>query len=403
MSTSLVYHTQGIVGFQVTSVQYGKGRVIANVRRRVRNLACTVCGSAEVTPVFVKNRLIQGMAMGRLVFCLNVALHRLRCRACGAFRQEALPFVSHPRARQTRALERFVVELRRHMSISAIAEVYGLNWKTVKEIEKRHLARKYRHVRLKQVRHLGLDEIYVGHKRFLTIAVDLETGAVLYVAQGRGADCLREFARRLKLARARIEAVALDMAKGYTCWVRENFPTAAIVYDHFHVIKLMNEKVDQVRREAVRNAPTEPERKLIKGKRWLLLHGIEQLDHEARQELRQLWDANRHIAIASMLKEKLRWIYANCPDSRSAAVELNYWCGLADVSEIGPLEKMAATIRNHWHGILAYWDTRLTTGRLEGFNNKIRWLIRQAFGYTDHEYFLLKIFDLPKISLQRDL
>lgn len=104
-----------------------------------------------------------------------------------------------------------------------------------------------------------------------------------------------------------------------------------------------------------------------------------------------------------MLKEKLRWIYANCPDSASAAAELNHWCGLADVSEVGPVQKMADTIRSHWGGILAYWDTRLTTGKLEGFNNKIRWLIRQAFGYTDDEYFFLKIFDLPELRLDRDL
>ena len=84
MSTSLVYHTQGIVGFQVASFEYGQGRVIANVHQNRRKLACTACGSPDVTPVYVKSRLIQGMAMGRLVFCLSVALHRLKCSVCGA-------------------------------------------------------------------------------------------------------------------------------------------------------------------------------------------------------------------------------------------------------------------------------------------------------------------------------
>jgi transposase len=403
MSTSLVYHTQRIAGFHLLSYQFGEGRVVANVRQSPRKLACGACGSPEVTAVYVKDRPIQGLPMGRLSFWFNVALHRLKCSTCGAFRQEALPFISHPRARQSRALERTVVELRRHMSISAIAEFYKLNWKTVKRIEKRHLRTKYRHIRLKDVRHLGLDEIHIGGKRYLTIALDLDSGAVLCVVEGRGADCLREFARRLKLAKAKIRAVAVDMAGGYTRWVRENLPTATIVYDHFHVIKLMNEKLDQVRREAVRNAASEQEAKVIKGKRWLLLHGIERLEPDARKELQSLYQANRPIAIASMLKEKLRSIYRDCPDAESAATELKYWCELAEVSELGPVKTMADTIRNHWQGILAYWDTGLTTGRLEGFNNKIRWLIRQAFGYADDEYFFLKIFDLPKLRLKREL
>jgi hypothetical protein len=129
----------------------------------------------------------------------------------------------------------------------------------------------------------------------------------------------RAFARRLKPAQARIVAVAVDMAGGYTHWVERHFPDAAIVYDHFHVIKRMDERLGQVRREAMRNAATDSERKRIKDRRWLLLHGIEQLDQDARRELRDLWDANRPIAIACILKEKLRWIYSGCTDWESAA------------------------------------------------------------------------------------
>lgn len=104
-----------------------------------------------------------------------------------------------------------------------------------------------------------------------------------------------------------------------------------------------------------------------------------------------------------MLKEELRWIYAHCKDSRAAAGRLTDWCRLADVSDVKPLMTVANTIRSHWRGILAYWDTRLTTGRVEGFNNKIRWLIRRAFGTADDKYFFLKIFDLPKIRTDRQL
>lgn len=402
MSTSIVYHTQNVRGFQLSRIEYGGGCVTAHVSQKSDRRVCAACGSPDVTPVFFKYRLIRGLMMGLRVFVLSVAVHRLRCRNCGAFRREPLPFLPTEQARHTRALERFVVELRQHMSIAAIARVYHLDWKTIKNIEKRHLKRKYRRIRLKDVRHLALDEIHVGRKRYLTIAVDLDTGAVLHVIEGRDADCLREFARRLKLSGARLEAVATDMAGGYGRWVREHFPAAAHVYDHFHVIKLMNEKVDEVRRQAARDV-SHAEGKLIKGKRWLLLRGEENLDEEACRELDRLKEANEPIATACILKEQLRWTYQECVDADQAAVELNEWCRIADESEIGPLRTMANTIRQHWQGILAYWDTRLTTGRLEGFNNKIRWLIRQAYGYRDDRYFFLKIFDLPQVSLVRQL
>lgn len=402
MSISTLYFTQNIRGFQLSRIEHSGGREIAHVSQKPDKRVCAACGSPKVKPVFFKNRLIRGLMMGMRVFMLNVAVHRLRCRDCGAFRREPLPFLPTEQARHTRAVERFVVELRQHMSISSIAEFYHMDWKTIKDIEKRHLETKYKRIRLRDVRHLALDEIHVGKKRFLTIALDLDTGAVLHVVEGRDADCLREFARRLKLSGAKIEAVATDMAGGYGRWVRDHFPAAAHVYDHFHVIKLMNEKLDEVRRQTAKDA-SPSERELIKGMKWLLLRGEENLKEDDHRKLVRLKEANEPIATGSILKEQLRWIYQECTNADQAAVELSEWCRIADDSEIKPLKTMARTIRQHWQGILACWDTRLTTGRLEGFNNKIRWLIRQAYGYRDHRYFFLKIFDLPKISLVKRL
>jgi len=87
-----------------------------------------------------------------------------------------------------------------------------------------------------------------------------------------------------------------------------------------------------------------------------------------------------------------------------AKIAFEYWCKLAKETGISCLKTMAKTITNHLDGILAYWtEAKLTSAGMEGFNNKVRWLIRQAYGYHDNEYFRLKIFDLPELKIGKEL
>lgn len=121
-------------------------------------------------------------------------------------------------------------------------------------------------------------------------------------------------------------------------------------------------------------------------------------------ELEKLKDLFEDLGVATFMKECLRKIYSLAPDEYMAKIAFEYWCELADKSEISCLEKMAKSIRKHMDGILAYWgEKQLTSAGMEGFNNKVRWLIRQAYGYRDDEYFKLKIFDLPDIKTSKDL
>jgi len=396
MSTSLLYHTQGITGFLFTSWNFAGGRVVASLTRKPDRFECACCRSRSVTATPVGTRSVRGLPMGTKNLVLNVQMHRVRCHDCDAYLMERLPFVPSQKARHSKALARTVIELRSEMSILALAEYFGLHWDTVKQIEKEHLAKKYRTIRLKDVRFIGIDEIYVGDPGALTIVRDLDSGAVLHVGKGKGGKGLKGFWKRLSHSRCRIEAVAMDMAAGYTAWVREKLAQATIVYDHFHLIKLMNEKVDKVRRRTVRELEQE-QAKALKKKRWLFIKGQEKLDQNGKQELQQLCCTYEHLGTASMMKETLRNVYKLAKDEDEARLALKDWCAQAEASEVPELRTMARTIRSHIDGILAYWTTRLTSAAMEGFNNKIRWLIRQAYGYRDKQYFTLKIFDLPNL------
>ena len=110
------------------------------------------------------------------------------------------------------------------------------------------------------------------------------------------------------------------------------------------------------------------------------------------------------LATAHYLKETLRNIYRLADSREIAEIAFHRWCSMAGESGIRELETMAATLARHIKGVLAYWDTGgMTSASMEGFNNKIGWLTRQAYGYRDQEYLILKIYDLPTLKIKRDL
>lgn len=105
-----------------------------------------------------------------------------------------------------------------------------------------------------------------------------------------------------------------------------------------------------------------------------------------------------------MLKEALRSVYSQAENEFTASAALKNWIAIARKTEVPELIKMAKTLERHFKGITAYWrHDRLSNSAMEGFNNKIRWLIRQAYGFRDREYFKLKIYDLPNTQTQRTL
>ena len=406
MSTSLLYHTQGTRDFQCESVNFSGGRVTARISRYPGRFECRQCGSRDVTATSVGHRIIRGLPMGRMQCDLQVIMHRLRCHDCHSFQMERLPFIPRQKARFTSALARTVVELRSEMSISALAHHYDLHWSTVKDIEKSHLKQKFKHIRLRDVRYLGIDEVHTGDKMgedgYITVVRDMDSGAVLHVGKGKGGEALKGFEKRIKNSKASITAAAVDFAPAYTAWLSEVLPDATVVYDHFHLIKLMNDKLESIRRR-VMSRLEEQEKKALKNRRRHFIRNEENLDSDAKKELDRCCEQFSELGTAWFMKESLRRIYSLAWDEHSARLAFGRWCEMAQASELPQLKTMAGTIQKHINGIVAYWTTGMTSAAMEGFNNKIRWLNSQAYGYRDEEYFIMKIFDLPNIKTRRDL
>jgi transposase len=392
MSTSLLYHAFCIRGYEYVRTEYEGGEVIFSIRQERKTLRCKNCGSRDVRPRGQVERRFRALPIGKRATTIAFAIPRVACQKCGLIRQVKLDFAD-PRRTYTKSFERYVLELSRHMTILDIARHLSIGWDTVKDIQKRDLSRRYAKPDLKNLRRIAIDEIAVakGH-RYLTIVLDLQSGAVVFVGDGKGGDALKPFWKRLRRFQTKVEAVAVDMSPAYIDAVSTHLPKAKIVFDHFHVIKLFNEKLSQLRRDLYREATDTLQKKVLKGTRWLLLKNPENLDDELdeRQRLQDALSLNQSLATAYYLKEDLRQFW-NQTDKTTATAFLEGWIRRAASSGIRVLQQLSKTIAAHRSGLLAYYDFRISTGPLEGTNNKIKTLKRQAFGFRDQEFFKLKI------------
>lgn len=395
MSTSLLYHGFGVRGYKHVGTEYEGGKVIFTVEQEQVDLRCRACGSWRVVRRGTNLRRFRGLPIGSKPVQIVWDVPRLGCLDCGAVRQVRVGFADERRS-YTKAFERHVLDLSRHMTIRDVARHLQVGWDVVKDIQKRYLGRKFRRIKLKHLRQIAIDEIAIGRgHRYLTVVLDLVSGAVVFVGDGKGADALKPFWKRLKSSHAKVKAVAMDMSPAYISAVQTHLRKAVLVFDHFHIIKLLNEKLSDLRRDLYREATEQLHKDVLKGTRWLLLKNPENLD-DARDEPKRLQEAlklNEPLATAYYMKDDLRRVWKQ-PDKQAARRILTAWIRRAETSGIRMLIKFAHTLAAHRNQILAYYDYPISTGPLEGTNTKIRVLQHQAYGFRDTEFFKLKIYGL---------
>jgi transposase len=391
MSTSLLYHRFGIVGYHYVGQNFEPGITTFRIEQARERLRCSHCRSLDVWAQGGIERTFRALPIGKQPTFIAFKVPRVLCFNCGNVRQVKIAFAD-PKKHYTRAFERYALDLSRLMTIQDVAFHLVVGWDTIKEIQAKNLQRRFGKPKLHKLKQIAIDEIHVGKgHRYLTIVLDLVSGAVVFVGDGKGVDALKPFWKRLRRAHAKIEAVATDMSSAYTRAVRENIKHAVHVFDHFHVIKLYNDKLSAFRRLLFHDLSAQGQ-KLLKGIRWLLLKNPENLDPEKneRQRLERSLRLNEPLALAYYMKEDLRQIWLQ-ENKAMARLVLRDWLARARVSGVRMLEQFADTLEEHQDGILNYYDYPISTGPLEGTNTKIQLMKRQAYGYRDHEFFKLKI------------
>jgi len=395
MSTSLLYHGFGLVGYQYIRTRYENGTVIFQVRQNPSDICCPNCRSKRFVFRGKKLRRFRSIPIGSKPVFIEFEVPRIMCLACKIIRQVKISFAEKRRT-FTKAFERYALGLSRFMTISDISKHLKTSWGMIKDIQKSYLSKKFSRPSLKQIERIAIDEISIGkgHK-YLTVVLNLTTGAVIFVGEGKGSDALTPFWRRIKRIKSKIKAVAIDMSPAYIAAVMENLPKAAIVFDPFHVVKYFNDKLSDFRRSLFNLLQDHNEKQILKGTRWLLLKNPENLNIEKGEgnRLKQALELNKPLATAYYLKEELRQFWKQT-DKKAADVYIQQWIKTAASTKIPMLQKFAKTVAGHKFGILNFYDHPISTGPLEGTNNKIKTLQKQAYGFRDHEFFKLKIYGL---------
>ena len=334
---------------------------------------------------------------------LEVEVRRVYCRRCAAVKQEKLPWLAD-NPLYTKRFAFYVGRRCRSAPIRDVARELHLDWKTVKALEMEYMREQLRRTGTPAPTVIGIDEIAIrkGHTYRIVVSDLLRGRPIWFGGQDRSEESMDRFFTWLGPRKCRkIRLAVMDMWKPFRTSTHKpgNAPQASILYDKFHVLCHLNEALDKVRKSEYARLSGEG-RGFIKGQRYTLLSHWENLSLEGKQALELLFNANRRLNRAYLLKESFAqlWDYWRPGWARRF---FDQWKAALRWQRLKPFQKFARLVESHWDGIALYCqpENKIALGFVEGLNNKIRVLQRRAYGLRDEEYLRLKIITcmLPEI------
>lgn len=352
---------------------------------------CHLCGKPANRIHSRERRWVRDLDFGAARVWIRCQYRKIICVHCQKTSIEELDLFD-PYLRVTKRLARYIFELSKIMTVLEVARHLGLDWKTVKAIDRKFLETHFGQTDYRGLRLLAVDEVSIrkGH-RYLTVVLDYESGRVVWVGKDRKARTLRRFFSGMsREQRQKLEAVVMDMWDPYIVAVRTKVPHVKIVFDLFHVVAQFSRIIDKVRNSEYRKA-SRANKEVFKGARYLLLKNRSHIRRpKDRRHLEELLRLNKVINAVLILKDKLKhiWTYRSRTWAEKALEE---WCALARAVNHPAVRKFAETLCHYRYGILNHCGYPIHTGKLEGVNNKIKVIKRRAYGFHDVRYFSLKI------------
>lgn len=275
------------------------------------------------------------------------------------------------------------------MPVSKAADVMGVYAQRVWNIFNYWIKKAFNADKQDQIEILGIDETSTkkGHN-YVTVAVDMDQRRVVYATAGKGSDCIARLQKHLEekgTPKEQIGQACIDMSPSFISGIGNSFPNAEITFDKFHVMKVVNEAMDQTRKLE------RAEFAMLKGHKYTFLKKDKNLNKNQKQAKYDLLNLYPVLADAYRLKEMFSefWTFTTMEDAGSF---LAYWCDLAQDSTIQPFKKAAKTLLSHWTGIVNYAKSKLNNGILEGINSKIQLAKKRARGYRNIDNFIHMIY-----------
>jgi transposase len=393
----------GLQDFTVDSVEVraaprlgdaGRRIKIVHVSNRSGRHQCRDCGRHVERGLFEEYEPIRFRDASIGDFETYLQIHAMRIACCGGTRVERLPFAM-PRFRMTRRFFERIAALCTKLPVWSVAKMGRLSWDTVARVDKRaiELALGDREHALEGLRWIGVDEVSrTGGRVYFTVVTNLKTGRVVWIGDGKGEKGLLPFLELIGgRGRKRIRGAVSDL--GYQAVLTRHLPHAAHVLDRFHIVQWVNEALNQLRRRLFSGAPQDDLGRTFKIKKWMLLSAREKLPHKDKLVLAKLMALNRPLFQAYLLKEQLRailqypWKYLGALRSR-----IREWIDAVLATDLAELARVARRLEPHIEAVVAGHRHDIKLGLVESINSKIAALRVQARGYSDPEYFKLKIF-----------
>ena len=350
-------------------------------------------------------RRIRDLPCGALRVFLDVWVRRVDCPTCGHVKQERLDWLaSNPH--YTKRFAWYVGHRCRSASIQEVASELRLDWHAAKAMEMEYMQAQLDVVGPPAPHVIGIDEISIrkGHV-YRIIVSDLERAQPIWFGGVDRSEAsmamFYDFLGTVETAQLRL--AVMDMWKPFRNATHAQAPNAAILYDKFHVLRQLGSALDQVRKSEYQRLTNRPDRRFIKGQKYVLLSHRENLSPAKRASLATLLAANKRLNTAYLLKEQFAqlWEYRSATWARKFFEE---WRRSLRWQRLPSFEKFAALIDRHWDGIAAYCATenKVALGFVEGLNNKIRVIQRRCYGIRDENYLHMKILTctlppLPKL------
>lgn len=352
---------------------------------------CPSCAQPSSAIHQYHTRTVRDLSWAGYTCFLQLTRRRFDCAHC------ALPFTEPlaalaPHARMTCRYSEFLFAQCRERSLQQVVREQELGYKTV-EANYYHQAHAQVATPLGLVQRLGIDEIALkkGHGQYALVLSDRDAGRVIALLPERSQAVLEAYLASWSAEqRAAVTDVMVDLWAPYHQAVRRQLPHVRLVADRFHVMKNLNERVNEARRTIQREASA-TERAHLKGCRWLLVKNVSDLSVTEQAELSNLKQQVPTLGRLHDLKEELRTIFEREVEQASASIRLEEWITAAQASGLSSLSKFVGTLRNWWTAILNYFPERLNSGFVEGLNNKIKLVKRRAFGFRNFAHFRLRV------------
>jgi transposase len=301
----------------------------------------------------------------------------------------------------TLLFEAFVLQLCKHMPVNQVAKLTGVSDHKIWHLLECYIGLAMWNEDYSDVISIGMDETSVarGHD-YITLFVDLLKKKTIHISDGKGVNTVEEFADILPYYKAKpeqIKEVSCDMSPAFIAGVRDNLPNARITFDKFHIIKIINEAVDTVRRNEVKNNP------ILKGNRYIFLKNNSNLtkkQREKKQELLSMEELNLKSMKALQMRENFQEIY-KAETKQDFVFLLKMWCKWVAESDIEPMQKLVKTIKKHWDGIVAWKETCINNGILEGLNSVVQAAKRKARGYKKPHFKIIAYLITGKLNFKK--